>query len=117
MRVINKYLADMYFHRRNGGVFCCSSCNAVLGFLNPQGYKNMKFWALCNCGQDVYFEIYRHKIPELTKPHRPLYKDEYKYLCQTCEEVAFSINKENVRNFAFNYVCKCGIEYDIPFKR
>ena len=111
-----KNLYKVKLNKVSGGNIICKECNNVLGYIEPMNYSYIKLAFVCKCKNIVKAELYRGKRPSLLHPNRALYNKAGKYVCQSCEIPLFSVKEENCISFAFNAVCKCGVEYDAKFK-
>ena len=100
----------------SGGTVYCRECGKTVGKIEIMNYKYIKYFFVCKCGNTGKVELYRGKRTALTYPERPLYNNENGYMCQNCETYLFRIENDAVSNYAFDVVCKCGVEYDEEFK-
>lgn len=101
----------------SGGNVYCGGCGCVTGKIDIMNYKYIKYFFSCKCGNVGKVELYRGIRPWRTRPMRPLYNKDGVYICQNCEMPLFEVKEEAVDNYGFAVICKCGVEYDIKFKR
>ena len=117
MRGPVKNLYNATVLKPNGGIVQCSCCKRVTGRIEGINYKYIEFAFVCKCGEFGKAELYRGKHPHLSYPNRALYNKESVFICQNCERPLFWVKEDAVLNYAFNVICKCGVEYDIKFER
>ncbi len=111
-----KNLYKVKLSKVSGGSIICENCNNTLGSIEAMNYSYIKLIFVCKCKSIVKAELYRGKRPILSHPDRMLYNKNGKYICQNCETELFSVNEDEVKSYAFNAICKCGVEYDAKFK-
>ncbi|MBR2916816.1 MAG: hypothetical protein IKC07_04385 [Clostridia bacterium] len=111
-----KNLYKVKLSKVSGGNIICEECNNILGSIEPMNYSYIKLAFVCKCKSIVKAELYRGNLPTLTHPNRELYNKDGEYICQNCETPIFKVNEKDIISFAFNAICKCGVEYDVKFK-
>lgn len=101
--------------KADGGVIRCDKCNRVTGFIYERTHEYINYMFMCKCTNVGRAEIYRTRRPVLEYPERKLYQKENIHICPHCERLLFRVMEDAVQNYAFNVICKCGVEYDMKF--
>ena len=116
MRGATRNLYNSRHSHPSGGLIYCSECGTVTGKIEKMNYRYIKYFFVCKCQNVGEVELYRGKRPWLTYPKRPLYNENNNYICQNCETPIFRVMEDEVDNYSFAVICKCGVEYDMKFK-
>lgn len=98
-----------------GGLISCSKCGFINGYIYEGNTEYMNYVYMCNCGEFGKIEVYRGHRPALNKPKRAAYLVDNILLCPNCERELLWVKPDSTLNYAFNMVCKCGVEYDEKF--
>lgn len=106
-------LNHVHLMRHWGGLISCTSCNSILGYLNPKAYDYAYMDILCKCGERCSFELRTNNKTKDFSDCKKVYFKNTEATCQNCSTPLFSINKYTVYNFSFRIFCKCGCKYDI----
>ena len=109
----NKYNSETM--KRDGGLVRCDKCGQITGFIHEGNHKYIKYIFVCKCGSVGKVEIIVDKKPKLEYPCRKIYQNGSVHICPNCERELFWVKEDMVSNYAFNVVCKCGVEYDMKY--
>ena len=102
--------------RPDGSVIHCKECGFVTGYIYERAHKYIGYNFLCKCSNEGKIELYRGRKPKLERPKRRLYKKDNVHICPNCETPLFWVKEDAVEHYAFNVVCKCGVEYDLAYE-
>jgi len=116
MRGARRNLSESRLSHPGGGKVYCGECDLLIGKIEMYNYRYIKIIYVCKCGNIGEVELFRGDRPWLQYPKRPLYNKDNRYMCQACETPLFYVEEDNVYNFTFDVICKCGTEYDVKFK-
>lgn len=92
-----------------GGFIYCSNCRYILGYLNAEGYQNIKMILHCRCGKTGYIKSVSTTPACATT--QMLRAQNRIFQCKKCGLPLFSLRKNTVTNFTFEITCRCGKEY------
>ncbi len=101
-----------YTSKPDGGEIICKLCGRILGNIAVGKHRYLKLTFFCKCDAFCKVELSKGEIPVLEYPNRKIYQKENLHICPHCERELFLTEEENILNYAFNAVCKCGVEYD-----
>ena len=101
--------------KQDGGNIKCEKCGEVTGYIYEHNHKYIKYRFYCKCGKYGNVEIIRGKRTPLKYPQRRLYQKGSEHICPNCERMLFRVEEETVLNYAFNVICRCGVEYDMKY--
>lgn len=92
-----------------GGLIYCSNCRYILGYLNAEGYQDIRIILRCRCGQIGYIKTVPQKAVHGTVHLLRAAKQEFQ--CEECGLPLFSLRKNFVSGFTFQITCRCGKNY------
>lgn len=115
MRKITRNDFNSLISKPDGGIINCDKCGRITGFIYERTHKYINYMFMCKCSNVGRAEIYRGRRPTLEYPMRKLYQKENLHICPNCERIIFRVMDDAVQNYAFNVICKCGVEYDLKY--
>ncbi len=116
MERISKTIYKATTLKPGGSLIFCRECGFITGYIYENNHKYINYTFCCKCGNNGKVILNRDKKVKPGHPKRQLYKRGDVHICPNCETPLLWVRRDTVAHYAFDVVCRCGVEYDLSYE-